>query len=145
MMELKLQQKHYYDRSSKELPKIQPHEIVRIRQPDNPKIWNRAIVTERATQPNSYFVNTEDGHTYRRNRRDILKTNENVFNPIYYLPEASKPPNQPNLSSHIPSSPTIEREMVTPAENTPIVDNAPLRRSTRNHSVPKKLNDYILS
>ena len=60
-------QKHYYDKGSRTLP---PQDRVRVRQG---KQWTPAIITAYASTPRSYIVRTQDGQTYRRNRRDLLK------------------------------------------------------------------------
>ena len=72
MVEPKLIQKGYNDRSAKLAP-LHLNEIVRIRQPGKPKTWNKAMVNKDCEYPNSYNVITEDGQSYRRNRRDLLK------------------------------------------------------------------------
>ena len=79
MTQLKLKQKEYYDRSSKTLPEIFPNEIVRIHKPSTPNIWSKALVKEKSEHPNSYIVTTENGKSYRRNHRDLLKTNEQEY------------------------------------------------------------------
>ncbi len=57
-------------------PKADDH--VRI-QKDN-TIWKPAIIV-RKHNARSYVVQTADGSTYRRNRRFLMKTNENVIAP----------------------------------------------------------------
>ena len=66
-------QKHYYDKGSKALQPLKPQDQVRIRQG---KRWIPATVTATASTPRSYIVRTQDGQTYRRNRRHLLKTDE---------------------------------------------------------------------
>ena len=72
-------QKLYYDRGSKELPTISQGEQVRIKQG---KIWNPAVVTSQAHTPRSYIVQSPDGSTYRRNRKHILKTKEEIHSHV---------------------------------------------------------------
>ena len=66
-------QKFYSDKGSKELPKISCGEKVRVLQG---KTWNPAIVKEKANTQKSFILRCPDGSTYRRNRKHILKTNE---------------------------------------------------------------------
>ena len=63
-------QKHYYNKGSRTLPPLKPQDHVRVRQG---KQWTPAVVTAYASTPRSYIVRTQDGQTYRRNRRDLLK------------------------------------------------------------------------
>ena len=67
-------QRHYYNRSAKELPDIPVGSTVRIRKDNS---WpTKAKVVAKAQSPRSYFVKTEGGNTLRRNHSDLLKSNE---------------------------------------------------------------------
>ena len=64
-------QRHYYNRSAKELPDIPVGSTVRILKDNS---WpTKAKVAAKAQSPRSYFVKTEEGNTLRRNRRNLLK------------------------------------------------------------------------
>ena len=65
-------QKQNYDKSTKPLPPLEIGENVHLRQGN---IWIPAAVSGLASAPRSYIITTTDGQQYRRNRRDILKTN----------------------------------------------------------------------
>ena len=69
----KVLQKLYYDKGSKELPKISRGEKVRMLQR---KTWNPAIIKEKSNTPRSFILQCSDGSTHRRNRKHILKTEE---------------------------------------------------------------------
>lgn len=71
----KQKQKHYYDKSARSLQTLQLGEAVRIKRND---LWKPAIVTK-VLNNRSYIVETEDGGSYRRNRRHLLKSNETPF------------------------------------------------------------------
>ena len=73
------QQKKYYDRGSKNLKPLSFNETVRF-QDSNNKTWKPAVVVEKQDQ-RSYVVRTEDGAQYRRNRRQLLKSNEKSLCP----------------------------------------------------------------
>ena len=81
---------------------------VRIRQGNT---WIPATVVEKNCNPRSYHVTTEQGKTYRRNRRHLLKTNEPpVKQPTFSgledeIPNTvSKPePTVPTTHSSLPS------------------------------------------
>ncbi len=75
----KTQQKLYYDRRSKELPKISQGEQVRIKQG---KAWNPAVVTKQANTPRLFILQCPDGSTYRKNRKHIIKTKEEQSKPF---------------------------------------------------------------
>ena len=70
--EKRLKQKYFYDKSAKTLPPINVRENVRIRRE---KQWEPGHVTEKSYAPRSFIVQSR-GKTYRRNRRDLLKTHE---------------------------------------------------------------------
>lgn len=70
--------KKYYDVGAKELVKLQTGDTVRVRTAD--KQWQPAELlpsSEQPTQPRSYNVRVPSGRVWRRNRRDLLKTQEN--------------------------------------------------------------------
>ena len=62
----KVLQKRYYDKGSKELPKISCGEKVRVLQG---KRLNPAIIKEESNTPRSFILQCPDGSTYRRNRK----------------------------------------------------------------------------
>ena len=62
-------------RSAKQMKPLNPGEGVRIRQG---KLWKPAIVRKK-TNDRSYIVETQDGGSYRHNRRHLLKSNEKPF------------------------------------------------------------------
>ena len=66
-------QKFYHDKSAKPLKELDVGDTVRLRRENE---WVPAKVVEKDKHPRSYHVTTEQGTTYRRNRRDIIKTNE---------------------------------------------------------------------
>ena len=66
-------QKFYHDKNAKPLKELDVGDTVRLRRE---KEWIPAKVVEKDKHPRSYHVTTEQGTTYRRNRRDIVKTNE---------------------------------------------------------------------
>jgi hypothetical protein len=75
-------QKHYYDRSTKSLPPLNPGDVVRVQHNNE---WIRGVVNSKHHTPRSYNVVTENASTLRRNRRDIIRTMEDP-------PTTSHPP-----------------------------------------------------
>ena len=79
-------QRYYYNRSAKELPDIPVGFTIRIRKDNS---WPmKAKVVAKAQSPRSYFVKTEEGNALRRNRRDLLKSNEQF---THALPDIDMP------------------------------------------------------
>ncbi|XP_059061669.1 uncharacterized protein K02A2.6-like [Achroia grisella] len=62
--------KKYYDRGTRNLVPVYPHENVRMRQKN---VWVKAKVKKQEHGNRSYWLETENGGRYRRNRTDILK------------------------------------------------------------------------
>lgn len=71
-------QKKYHDTGTKQLKPLNHNETVKIQDHIN-KTWKPAVVVQKHNQ-RSYLVRIEDGAEYRRNRRQLLKTNEKNLN-----------------------------------------------------------------
>ena len=79
-------QRHYYNRSAKELPDIPVGSIVRIHRGNS---WpTKAKVVAKAQSSRSYFIKTEEGNTLCRNHSDLLKSNEQF---THALPDIDMP------------------------------------------------------
>ena len=69
-------QKNYNDRTAYQLPKLQEGDMVRLRTSAD-TAWTEKGTVQEQIDPRSYIVSP--GNTkYRRNRKDILKTNEDL-------------------------------------------------------------------
>jgi hypothetical protein len=74
LSETRLEQKYYYDKNAKVLPEIRSGDAVRIRTQSG---WQPATYVSKDQMPNSHVVRAGDqARLYRRNRRDLLRTNE---------------------------------------------------------------------
>ena len=73
----KVKQKEYHDQHAKSLGVLQTGNSVRVRD-DEKNEWNEKGIVVEEVAPRSYVVKTERGRLIRRNRRDILKTQEFV-------------------------------------------------------------------
>ena len=62
-----------YDKGAKQQPSLEPNEGVRLR---SGKQWIPARADCPANTPRSYHVTMETGQLYRRNQKDLLKSNE---------------------------------------------------------------------
>ena len=61
-----------------ELPPLAEGQVIRIRDAKDTQ-WAKKGVVIQQVAPRSYEIETEDGVRYRRNRKDILKSNETVL------------------------------------------------------------------
>ncbi|PIK60265.1 hypothetical protein BSL78_02827 [Apostichopus japonicus] len=75
LAEKRQMQKTYFDRQARPLAQLYPGENIRMQ---TEKGWVPATVTSRTGQPRSYIVETLDGTNYRRNRKHLRKTKENM-------------------------------------------------------------------
>ena len=99
------EQKFYYDVGSKSLKKLAPGDSVRMRLNNR---WQPATVEHRDPErPRTYGVRTSEGRLFRRNRRDLFETKENIHQ------------FRPDLDTF--TEPTIPQMDIANAEqNTPI-------------------------
>ncbi|MCG7876694.1 MAG: RNase H-like domain-containing protein [Candidatus Thiodiazotropha endolucinida] len=84
-------QKKYFNRNAKSLKPLEIGDKTRIQQ--NDKTWKPAVVTNKQNE-RSYLVQTPDGTVYRRNRRHLLKTNENTQVSDFGQFALSRPPGE---------------------------------------------------
>ena len=63
-------QKAYHDRNAHDLPQFNEGENVLLQKEDK-RPWIPAMIIHHAEEPRSYIVKTEDGRTFRRNRRHL--------------------------------------------------------------------------
>ena len=63
--------KKQYDKGARELPSLRQNEQVRMQVQNH---WIPASVVQEASTPNSYVVQTPNGKIYRRNRKHLLKS-----------------------------------------------------------------------
>ena len=68
-------QKMFYDRRTRELPKLNVNDNVYIQKE---KVWEPAVVVEKTDNSRSYIVKTENNKQYRRNRRHLMVNKNNV-------------------------------------------------------------------
>ena len=69
-------QKYFYDKSKRKLNELKPGDTIRVQKE---KKWQPGVVVQKADTPRSYHVQPQPG-SYRRNRKRIMKTNENPTN-----------------------------------------------------------------
>ena len=83
-------QKEYYDRNTKPLPPLSVGDSIRYQEG---KTWKQGIVTKEEGD-RSYTVDNTEGAVYRRKRRHLMQTNENLEPDIPDVNIAC-PPNRP--------------------------------------------------
>ena len=105
-------QKEYFDRSSKTLKPLVPGDTIRMRQGNT---WEPAVLVgeSKAGEPRSYMVRANN-HEYRRNRKDILKTQETLHSELANSADSDRPAedtrqNESHWELASDSSPTISR------------------------------------
>lgn len=143
-------QKYFYDRRSKPLPLLKEGEAVRVKH-DNE--WKRAVVLEKHHSPRSFIVQTEEGSKLRRNRRDLIQTNETPRRPSTYdadsdLSESTSDSTNTQLqpSSTVLMQPIQHLKVAVQEENlNPVHTVKPLvvTRSGRTVQPPVKFQDYV--
>ncbi|KAK7885968.1 hypothetical protein WMY93_025589 [Mugilogobius chulae] len=85
-------QQLYYNRSAKTLPLLPAGAPIRFRQEDGS--WRPATVTQPAHTERSYHIQTEEGQTFRRNRRHLRESKE-----LQGTPESNQPVPQPKMKA----------------------------------------------
>lgn len=122
LSEKRQQRKKYYDKSAKPLSFLRQGDRVRMQ---TAKGFDRpGVIKETCKQPRSYWLRTDDGGTYRRNRRHILKVPDSSEKTSVNKTEstATKPTNvMPMVTQSglvVPSKPTV---VPVPTSATPVV------------------------
>lgn len=152
------QQKKYYDTKARNVPYsvLKPGDVVRVQRG---KVWEPACVTDVHTQPRSYIVQNEHGHI-RRNRRQIIKTNEQM--PLFLTPSlqddnlpdpGSTPQMSPPISSPVspPMSSQVSQPMSLPDQQVTMTvpqdpgQDSVVRKTMSGRVIkpPKRYEDYM--
>ena len=129
----KKRQELYYNRQTKSLTPLTSGDTVRLRLPGE-KTWSAGVCTG-LVGPRSYKVQV-GGHEYRRNRRQVIQTEEPRE---IELPEAIVQEEQP--SSEQGPAPNDTTRNVSPQLETNIPK--PVRRSGRNRKSPDWFMNYV--
>ena len=146
-------QAKYYNRGTRELEQLKQGDTVRIEPKEKGKEWTKARVEE-PVNIRSYKVQTEEGTTYRRNRKSLRKTAESFDEKISDAFESIDPAepaehskdtsesndmNQTTVESQVPKG-TVQRH----SENQRPESTVP-RVSSRGRTLkrPSYLKDYV--
>ena len=158
LMKRKEKQKHHYDRRAKTLPQLVAGDSVQLRLPGQAE-WTKAVVDE-PVAPRSFLVtSTENGRTYRRNRTQLIKLNDQHLRKtsdqqpldLDLNPQDSS---QPALPEEVTLNSESEREIERETDSTESSSQSPeevqsegpaenRRRSSRERKPPRWLDDYV--
>ena len=135
-------QASYYNRTPRDLPKLQIGDVVRMKPINNfERVWRKATVTQKLDD-RSYRVETPEGGTYRRNRFHLRKTGEPRTPPHPDMPvepvvtpdkepTEATPKQEPATSNELPPPPRVPEQTEVRA------------RPVRERRQPSYLKDYI--
>ena len=128
----KEKQQYYYNRNAKDKPELMKGDVVRIKPFRNGKEWTKARVDDKCNI-RSYKVTTEDGRTYRRNRRHLVSTKEPMI--------------EDETETHIPNDNDEQTVLENDTDNVVTQHDValPIRRSNRIRQRPNYLQDYVCS
>ena len=124
--ERKAKQAYYYDRTAKELDRLKPADVVRVRLRPDSREWTKAAI-DKEVDVRSYQVRTEDGRVYRRNRRHFKHSREPFLTePFMEFPANLPQQQQPegvapsgNVSQASDREPTLETSNKKPVSELP--------------------------
>ena len=139
LKEKKAKQTYYYNRGAKELSKLEPGVVVRVKRDRDSKRWAKATV-DKEIDIRSYQVRTEDGRTYKRNRRHLRFTKQPLFRAT--SPESPGQQDRSSIGADLPSCPVpVSANMEvscgsTVIQSEPKPNNEPVSRSNDVGSVP---------
>ena len=137
--------RRHYNRDAHPLIPLKHGEVVRMKLPGQ-HIWTPAIVSGEVA-PRSYEVRV-GGTVYRRNRRDLLRTNEQSvddwISDITGVEAQVYENNDSSTDSSTSGSPTSTAEVAEQlnTEQLNAEHGQSLRRSTRTKRVPERFKDY---
>jgi hypothetical protein len=123
----------YYNRGSKDLPKLHPGDAVRMQPDKYQHEWRKGEV-KRKVNTRSYEVMDENNRTYRRNRKFLHKTPETVTPPVV--------PVEIDSPSSTGQTPAMQPEKPVPASTANTASHPEPRRSGRIRTAPTYLQEY---
>jgi hypothetical protein len=147
--------KEHYDKNAKDLPTIQPTDNIRMR--DGSK-WIPARFVSQQPTPRSYKVETPNGRTVTRNRRQLLVTNEkDSFNraQTQYDLENCDSNFEDNVTAPVEQPVVLNQPVVQNSVNQPVVRNTQpgelvsgvktpvVTRSGRASKAPARFKDFV--
>lgn len=132
MENLKWKQKQRYDKSTRALRPLRKDDVVRIQDQD---AWNKKATVLQEIGPRSYEVRTEEGHVFRRNHRNLLKTKETFQGTLCGDADGKDAVSQADTVPELKSDGHVQLETSDVSTELPV-----LRRSERQIKRPVKLD-----
>uniref|UniRef100_A0A3P9DN86 Integrase catalytic domain-containing protein n=1 Tax=Maylandia zebra TaxID=106582 RepID=A0A3P9DN86_9CICH len=129
---LKWKQKQQYDKGTKALGLLEKDDVVRIQ---DQNAWSRKAIVLLEAGPRSYDVRTEEGHVFRRNRHNLLKTKETFQEEQCGEEDENVDVSHAEKVSDLKPSNGCEN-----VEKNEVVSEPVLRRSERKVKRPVRLN-----
>ena len=129
------------DRSNKEMPELSPGDTVRI--------WNRqkkkwtplsTVIKKIDSAPRSYLIETEAGRRYRRNRYNLLKTEETFVSDNMNMFDQSQTEGKGRLRGENPQRADTPKRAEAPqrAKTRPIAETRPLAEMSQRAETPQQ-------
>ena len=132
----KNKQKGYYDRNAKTLKPILPGQNIRYHTDCG---WNEATVTKLNEAPRSYEIQTPDGQELRRDRQQLMTTNEKQLSN-----EPQHCNDDDNIADTFSNNCDKEQSKIIPPAQKIIADDSTnskyVTRSGRTITTPKRYN-----
>jgi len=140
--------KHYHDRHSKELQPLAMGDTVRVRDKTS---WRPALLLGEANSPRSYNVQLPSGRVAKRNRRFLLRTNEQDIyrhpGPSDEFMDSQEPQRGQSVSDDPPGHHDQEVSESQPVTNGHNVNSSPgttVTRTGREVKLPQRYNEYVM-
>ena len=129
------------DRSNKEMPELSPGDTVRI--------WNRqkkkwtplsTVIKKIDSAPRSYLIETEAGRRYRRNRYNLLKTEETFVSDNMNMFDQSQTEGKGRPRGENPQRADTPKRAEAPqrAKTRPIAETRPLAEMSQRAETPQQ-------
>ena len=139
MMEYRKKQKIYYDRSAKPLKPIQTSDSIRVH---SPKGWQPAELIDKHELPNSYVIKAgSQGRLWRRNRKDLMITNEQPH--VIRRPQREigippqRPPRRPPPEPPLIQVPRMPEVAPEPIPQTQVEQTLQLEQRPQTRRLPR--------
>ena len=112
-------QKKYFDQSCKSLEPLKPGDNIRVRQRGT---WEPAVLLGRSdkAEQRSYIVKANEHH-YRRNRRDILRTQDTPLHEDSSSEVAEETNIRDPVADQLPNHPRDESDSELTSATSPII------------------------
>lgn len=144
-----MKQKYFHDRKCAKLPHVEDKEVIRIQNPDN-RQWEPAVV-QKDFGNRSYNVLNQQGNTVRRNRSQMLKSNETRFHisPPEVETSEFEQPEMEQMSDYVPSvsdnvkSGNVSMNISVRSKPENSISSGNVTRSGRVTKPPTYLSEYV--